>query len=126
MSLVSSRVALIHRTTVLRKSGEKNGWGHDKKSDDDYSPHIEDLACRGWVFQSRQVIEDTPASAASRAVAVVEDRRVIVKESTDVRVGDRIGDISYRGRMFVDGPMDVTALIHRDGYLELALRRVSG
>ena len=122
MSLVSARVALVHRTTILRSTGTTDAWKHQAA---DYTPHATDVSCRGWVYAARLAAEDAASGGGGRTANSIEDRRLILPLDTDVTENDRIGDVTYRGATIIGGPMTIDAIIPRTDHLELLLKRVN-
>lgn len=118
MSLVSSRVSLLHRTTVERdaNAGTSDGWGQAQPAD--WQAHLSDLPCRVWTRAGREQID-----AATSIVA--EDMRLVVELGTDVTEQDRLGDVTYRGDTIVAGPISIRAVVARKDHVELFLERIA-
>jgi len=119
MSLFSSRVGLIHRTTVQRDAsvaGTPNDWGTPQAPD--WQNHLTDVPCLGWTNTGREQIDATTS-------VVVEDMRCIVPLGTDVSELDRLSDVTYRGEVVISGPVGVRAVVVRRDHLELVLVRIA-
>lgn len=118
MSLISSRVGLIHTATVQRDANA--GVVTDGvQASPSWSDHLTGLACRAWTTTGSEVIDRTTS-------AVVEDMRVIVPASTDVNEQDRIsGVVDREGNQVISGTVGIRAVITRKDHLELILVRIS-
>lgn len=118
MSLISSRVALIHVATVQRDSNAgvvTNGIQQAPS----WSDHLTNLACRAWTTTGREVLDPTTS-------VIVEDMRVIVPLGTDVNEQDRItGVVDHEGNSVISGNVGIRAVITRKDHLELILVRIS-
>lgn len=117
MSLVASRLSLTHRVTVERNAGADSGdgWGQGT----DWQPHLTDLPCRAWTTTGQETVDGTN-------VVLIENLRVLLPEDTDVTERDRIATVTFRGQTIVDGPVDIRAVLPRQGvlgagFLELVL-----
>lgn len=117
MSLVSSRLALIHRCTIER---DVNAGSLDDGAVQpaDWQPHLTDLPCRSWVVQGQEQVADGATIVPAASV------RVIVPAATDVAEGDRVASVTYRGGTAQDGPLGVRAVLRRGGHTELVCQRV--
>lgn len=114
MSLVSSRVSLIHRCTILRNEGHADEWGSLTMSWED---HLANVPCRAWVDAGREPVDVD-------RTAVFIDRRVIVPLGTDVIESDMVASVTFRGDELLDGPMGIEAVLAYSDHLELMLQRV--
>lgn len=121
MTLVSSRVALTHRLTILRDAnlGDTDEWGTAAAAD--FEPHLVDVPCRTWVTAGH-ASGDTAVDATN--IIVVAGRHAIIPLGTDVTETDRVGDITYRGDTILEGPMGIQSILQYPDHLELTLRRV--
>ena len=119
MSLVSSRVSLIHSCTIQRDGsiGTPNEWG--TPSTPDWEDHLTGQPCYAWVSTGREQMDSSTA-------AVVETLQMIVPLGTDVTEEDRVGDITYRGDTIIPGPTGIRSVIHRKDHIVLVLVRISG
>lgn len=120
MSLVSSRVSLVHLCTIERDANAdtSDDWGAPDSPD--WQPHLEDLPCRAWATSGREIIAD-------KTSVVIDDQiRMIVQLGTDVTEFDSVGDVTYRGSTIFRGPMSIRAILPRSDHLELILERVTG
>lgn len=120
MSLVSSRLSLIHRVTVERDDNilmsPGDGWGNPQPPD--WDDHLTDLPCRIWTQAGREAVDAT-------TFVVVEDMRLVVELGTDVTEHDRLGDVTYRGDTIITGPIGIRAVLHNQDHLELVLVQLS-
>lgn len=122
MTVLSSRVSLIHRLTVQRDlslDGTDDGWGGPDIPD--WSDHLTGVPCRAWTAAGPRPGAET---VEATTVVVVEDRRAHVPVGTDVTERDRITEITSRGVVIFDGPMDIDAVLAYPDHLELVLRRI--
>lgn len=119
MSLVGSRLSLIHRCTTERddNADTDNGWNNPQTPD--WQENLSDLPCRFWADAGREVIESTTT------VVPIEDMRMIVPLDTDVTTSDRIASVTYRGDTIQAGPLGIRAILPRRDHLELVLVKVS-
>lgn len=122
MSLITARVALVHRANILRNAGAQNGWGHNSQAADDWSVAIENLACKMFVFSARPAVED---SGPGRSITSLVDLRLIIPSGAGVRRTDRVDTITYRGIAILDGPLTIEAIAPYADHVELLLRQVS-
>lgn len=121
MTGVSSRVLLTHLCTIERNQGGTDSHGGQIS---DFQPYLTDQPCRGWVATGKDVVK--PAGGARPGEFVtLEERHLMLPLGTDVTERDRIGDVTYRGDVVLDGPHIVEAVLRFDDRLELLLRRVS-
>lgn len=118
MSLLSSRVGLRHRCSIERdaSAGTPNTWGNP--STPDWTTFATDVPCRAWTTAGRE-----PAS--DEQILAIEDRRVTVPLDTDVTDADRLGDVTDRGAVIFDGPMNIQAVLRYPDHLELMVERIS-
>lgn len=119
MSLVSSRLSLIHLATVQR---DQNAGAVDDAGfaeDPDWEDHLTDLPCRLWATAGREAVTD------STTLVVVEDLRLVVTVDTDVTEADRLGDVTYRGTTILARPTQIRAVLRRADHLELVLARIA-
>ena len=114
MSLVGSRLSLIHRCNVSRNLnlGTDDGWGNPLPPD--WEEILTDVQCRGWVA-GKEVV------ANKSVLTVVLDVRLIVSLGTDVTEGDQIDKITFRDGTVQDGPLAVRAVLGRRVHVELIL-----
>lgn len=116
MSLVSTGLALTHRTTIERDgSAGTDDWGTPDVPD--WQPHQTDLPCRLWAVTGREDVDG--------GVHTVESLRMIVPLGTDVTVRDRIGDVTSRGVIVANGPLSIRAILPRKDHLDLVLARIA-
>jgi len=118
MSLISSRVALVHTATVQRdaNAGVVTNGVQQAPS---WSDHLTGLACRAWTTAGREILDPTTS-------VIVEDMRVIVPLGTDVNEQDRLtGVVDREGNSVINGTVGIRAVITRKDHLELILVRVS-
>lgn len=117
MSLVASRVSLIHSCTIQRDAslGTPDNWGTPSTPSWQTNATV---SCRAWTNTGREQMDSTTS-------AVIEDMRLIVPLGTDVTEQDRVGTVTYRGSTIMAGPLGIRAVIGRKDHLELILARVS-
>jgi len=112
VSLVSSRVSLVHRCVVERddNAASADEWGTPPPPD--WQTHLPDLECRAWVA-GRETVTDRGD------LAVVLEVHLIVPVGTDVTESDRVASVTYRGDTLYEGPLAVHAVLRRRDHLEL-------
>lgn len=117
MSLVSSRVSLIHLCTIQRDTSTGDDtWASPRTPN--WTASASNVACRGWTNSGSEPVNP------NRSVALSE-RGLLLPPGTDVTENDRILNVTYRGTEILDGPMEIEAVMKRsDGTIELALNRV--
>jgi hypothetical protein len=119
VSLVASRLSLIHRCTIERDdnagSTSADGWGDPP----DWQAHLTDLACRWWTSGGRETVTDKDTTVA------VDSQMLIVPLDTDVTEQDRVNDITYRGVAITGGPIGIRAVNPKKDHLELILMRIA-
>lgn len=114
MSLVSTRVGLIHRMTTERSvTGDDGGGG----SNPVWSAHLSDEPCRAWTDTTKQVTQ--PGD-----IIVVADSRISVPLGTDVRETDRVLSVTDRaGNDVLPGPMEIQTVASFTDHLELLVQQ---
>lgn len=115
MTALGSRVTMQHLCTVQRNAGASDSWGGQ---DQNWQDHLTDQACLGW-FTSEQLV------IAPGELAGVASRRLALPLGTDVLETDRIGDVTYRGAVVLDGPHTIDEIITWSDRIELVLRRAA-
>ena len=112
-----ARQAMSMRARVVRpQSPGKDPWG-GKLPDRVRNPHLDALACYAWSPTDVREVIDGSKDGVLGAV------RVIVPADTDIAEGDVILDIADRaGRVLFGGPMHLTAVVRRSGYLAVMAR----
>lgn len=115
MSLVSSRLSLVHRCTIERGSGGDDDWGNPDVPT--WAAHLSDVPCVVNMAAGRERADDGET-------VVIEDLRLILPLGTDVTETDRIGDITFRGDTIVAGPTGIRSVLRHRDHLELLLVRV--
>ena len=118
MSLVSSRLALIHRTRIQRdqNAGVLNPAGAPESPD--WQDHLTGQPCRFWTNTGREVLDPTTD-------VVAEDMRMVLPLGTDVTEQDRLAGICYRDDFIAQGPIGIRAVVQRRDHLELFLTRIA-
>lgn len=116
MSLISSRLSLVHRCALERATAAAGSWNVPGPAT--WGDHLTDVPCVMNMNAGRERTDDDTA-------VVIEDIRLLVPLGTDVTERDRIGDISFRGDTILDGPTGIRAVLHRRDHLELVLVRLS-
>jgi len=118
MSLVSSRLSLVHRATTERNQNlnSDDGWGNPLPPD--WETNLIDLECRAWIA-SHQVV------TSKGSLVVVLEVHLIVPLGTDILNEDRITTISWRGDTFIDGILDVQAVLRQKDHLEVILAKAA-
>lgn len=122
MTVLSSRVSLTHRMTIQRDqslTGTDDGWGGPDLPA--WADHLVDVPCRAWTATGPRPGGETVQAAA---VVAVDDRRAHVPLGTDVTETDRVTEVTHRGVVILDGPMDVETVLTYPDHLELVLRKV--
>lgn len=116
MTLVSSRLSLIHRCTIERDTApaSTDGW----EGTPVWQPHLTGLLCRWWVRDGREEVKD------GQTVVPLTETRLIVPLGTDVTERDRVTSVTYRGGTVQDGPLGIRAVLVRRDRIELALTEV--
>jgi hypothetical protein len=117
VSLVSSRISLIHRCTIQRdQTNEEDSWG--QRGEADWQDHLTDLPCRAWTEAAREPVDET-------TTVTIEDRRVIVELGTDVTEADRLAAVSDgTGAEIFEGPINIEGVLRFPDHLELLLERI--
>lgn len=118
MTLVSSRVNLIHEVTIERNAnaGTPDPW--NAPGAPGWQTHLAGVPCRAWTDAGRQVVDAT-------TTVVVEDIRLVTTLDIDVTAADRIVDITYRGATFIPGPIEIRAVLRHADHIELVLVQLS-
>lgn len=118
MSLVSSRVALRHRTSIQRDTAAGTIDAGGQSAPPYWQTITSGLPCRAWTNVARE-----PSDAGKSFV--VEDRQVVVPLGTDVTEADQLGDILDRaGMVLFKGPMNILGVLAYPDHLELSLEVV--
>lgn len=117
------RGKMTMRTSILRNlPAADDPWGG--AGDPDWQTQTTDLPCYGYAAGGSTGAERTVVSE-DRTV-VVEDRRVGFPLGTDIRPGDRLGDVvDRRGAVKFAGPMDVDAVVARPTHLEASVEQTT-
>lgn len=118
MSLLSSRLSLIHRCTIERDASEGTTNARGNAVAPSWQPLTTDLPCRVWVNAGQEAVDAT-------TTAIVEDMRLFLTVDTDVTEQDRIGDVMLRGATYLVGPIGIRAVLRHHDHLELVLKRIS-
>lgn len=119
MSLVTSGVALRHRTRIERDQnlGEDTDAGGNP-IEPDWQEHLSDLPCRAWADVAKEIID-------GRQTAVIEDRRIAVRLGVDILESDRVGAVTEAdGSDLFDGPMKIEGRLAYPDHIELLLERI--
>lgn len=114
MSTTATRLSLTHRCTIERDANAATTNARGNPNPPDWQPAATNVACRYYVTAGRERAENI-------STVVVEDMRLLVTKDTDVTERDRIGDITDRGTVVVDGPVSIRAILRRRDFLELVL-----
>lgn len=114
MSLVTSRISLIHRCTILRNEGSANAWGELSAS---WEAHLENLPCRVWTTAGREPVDQD-------RTATFVDRRITLPLGTDVTEQDMVESVTFRGDTIMDGPMGIEAVLRYADHIELVVERI--
>lgn len=113
MTALGSRVAMSHRCTTQRRAAGTDSWGQGSGA---WTDHLTAEPCRGWEVSNQLVI-------APGEIAPVMQRKLALPLGTDILDTDRVGDVTYRGAVVMEGPMTIDDMtIFRDR-IELTLRR---
>lgn len=116
MSGLGSRVLMTHRCTTMRQhdlATDDDSWG---QGDASWSDLLTDQPCLGWFVSEQLVI------MPGELVGVVA-RHLALPLGSDVARTDRMGDVTYRGDVVMEGPMTIDELITWPDRIELVLRR---
>jgi hypothetical protein len=105
-----------HLATILRNTGASNSWG---QKDAGWTAVHTNVMCRAWPVSNQVVI-------APGEIADVEAFHLAFPLGTDVLQTDRIGDVTYRGTVILNGYMYIDDLTIWDDRLEVVLRRSGG
>lgn len=114
MSLVTTRIGLIHRMTTDRAaSGDDGGGGATPV----WEPHLVDQPCRAWTDVTKQAMN-------SEQIVVVTDARISVPLGTDVRDTDRVASVRDRtGGDVLYAPLDIQGIAVFSDHLELLVQQ---
>lgn len=118
MSLIASRLSLIHRATIQRDQNAGTIGTDGFPETPDWQDHLTGLPCRLWATAGRETVTDRTT------VVVVEDLRLFCTVDTDVTTADRLGDVTWRGDTILAGPVSIRAVLRHLDHLELILVRV--
>lgn len=118
MSLVASRVSLVHRTRIQRDQNASSLNAAGAQESPDWQDHLTGVRCRFWTSTGREVLDPTTD-------VVAEDMRMIVPLGTDVTEQDRLAGVCYRDDFIATGPIGIRAVIQRKDHLELLLVRIA-
>jgi hypothetical protein len=116
VSLVSSRLALIHRCDVERDASAAFPDEWNTPSSPDWQPHLTELPCRSWTA-GHETVSD------KGTLTVVIEVHLLVPLGTDVTESDRVTAVTYRGATVQEGPLAVRAVLPRRDHLEVILSR---
>jgi len=104
---------MTHRCSIERDYAGTDAWGDSATPD--WKPHLADVVCRTTGPNvGREAVTD------ERTVVVV-DQRLLVPLGTDVTERDRIGNVTYRGTVIIQGPVGIEAVLRRATHIELVL-----
>lgn len=119
MSLISSRVSLIHRCTIERNgnAAASDAWGGPLAPG--WESHLVDVPCRAWATAGHEAVTD------GTTVVVVEDVRLMLPLRTDVTERDRVASITSRGQTTQAGPLGIRAVLTHQDHIELVLVKLS-
>lgn len=117
MTALGSRVSMRHRCKTQRRTGSGiNSWGQDS---DAWADYLLNQPCRAWYASGQLVI-------AGGELATVDARHLAFPLGTDILQTDRIGDVTYRGAVILDGFQTIDDLIVWSDRIEVVLRRSGG
>lgn len=120
MSIIATRIALTQLVTTQRLAADgTDTWGGP--GEQTWADNLIDVPCIAWVDSDNSASDER---AAKSDVIVKTDRRMLVPLGTDITEADRVGDITDRGVVFLDGPMGVQAVLPTQAFLEVSLRRI--
>lgn len=114
MSLVATRVGLVHRLTTQRASSGDDGGGG---SNPVWVTNLQDQPCRAWTDVTKQAVN-------REQIVVVTDARISVPVGTDVLETDRVlGVIDRAGADVLPGPLHIQAIATFTDHLELLVQQ---
>ncbi len=114
---MKTRTLMRHRTTIQRDTTVSDGGGGYT---DGWSDHVTHVPCHAWVNTDQDILEGGDRPEA------IEMRELIVPRDIDVKVGDRIEDISNRreDKVLFSGPFRVDSVSERPDHLKLTVKKV--
>lgn len=118
MTLLSSRVGMIHRCDTERDQnlGTPDAWGNP--STPDWETNLTGQVCRAFTQAVRQPIE-------AQEQAFIETRTIIVPVDADITEQDRITDVTDTGgNVIFHGPMIIRGRLAYRDHAELAVEQV--
>lgn len=114
MSLIATRVGLIHRMTTERDISTGDGGGG---STPDWQAHLSDEPCRAFTATTKQAV-------SAEQVVVIDDSRITVPLGTDVLETDRVLSVIDRAGVDVlSGPMRIQAIASYADHLEILVQQ---
>ena len=117
MSLVASRLSLIHRCTIERATTTDDDYGNPGPPT--WAAHLSDQPCRTWATAGREVVTNTTT------LVVVKDVRLMLPLGVDVTEQDRVASVTYRGDTIQAGPLGIRAVLTHQDHIELVLERIA-
>lgn len=118
MSVLSSRVGLIHQCDTQRdqNAGTPDPWGATQPPN--WQPHLTGQPCRAISDAVRHPVDD-------QRIAFIETRTLFVSLDADITEQDRIADVTDRhGNTILPGPMIILGRIAYPDHAELALEQI--
>jgi hypothetical protein len=117
LTALGSRVSMRHRCKTQRRTGAgHDSWGQDSDAWVDY---LTNLPCRAWDVSGQLVI-------TAGELATVDSRHLAFPLGTDILQTDRIGDVTYRGAVILNGYQTIDDLTIWPDRIEVTLRRSGG
>lgn len=114
----------FHHTVTVSRNEETDVDDGGQPMPPDWQTHLADQPCLAYVRPGRA--EPGVEIVDALKAAVMNERRVLLALDTDVTVADRLGDVTDAdGAVVFAGPMNITTVIRRVSYLELAVEAIS-
>jgi hypothetical protein len=118
MSLVTTRLGLTHRCTILRdaNAGTSNGRGNPNPAD--WQPNATDVPCFFWATSGRE------RAADSAQVVNIDQQRLLLGLDADITEDDMISAITDRGATIAAGPIQIHSLLRNPDHFEVVLVQI--
>lgn len=115
---MKTRTLMRHRTTIQRDVQTSDGGGGYT---DGWSDLVTHVPCHAWVNTDLDILEGGDRPEA------IKMRELIMPRNTNVKVGDRIEDITNRreDKVLFVGPFRVDSVSERPDHLKITVKQVN-